>query len=405
MNLSLSSNFEISKTNKEKALEIVDELWKDQEDFTGWTHYAENMSDALIADVEKTAAELRKKCDALVVIGIGGSYLGSAAILEALGGQKEGYPELIFAGTNLSGNAQAKILKQLESKEFCICVVSKSGGTMESMVAFNVYKAALKEKYGEHFSERIVAITDPKKGMLREEANKEGYKTFEIPSNVGGRYSAYTPGIIFPLAVAGVDVRTFVKGAADMADDVFWHGDGINYALARFAMLESGKELEVYEYFDPCLRLFGEWMKQLFAESEGKEGKGLFPVTLTLSTDLHSIGQYLQEGKPMFFETFVDVKKWAEDVIVPETIGNQLAGMSMNDINHAAVEGVMAAHDKAGTPILKLTIDKIDEYTLGQFTYYCMMTAAITGKLMEIDPFNQPGVEQYKKEIKTRLGM
>ena len=384
---------------------ILDTIWQDTEDFTGWTHYAENMPDELLKDVEDTAKKIQGMCDTLVVIGIGGSYLGSAAILEALGGHKAGYPELVFAGTNLSGNAQSKILADLKDKEFCLCVVSKSGITMESMIAFSVYKEALQKKYGDKYAERIVAVTDPEKGLLREEANRGGYKTFEIPSNVGGRYSAYTPGIIFPLAVAGVDVRTFVEGAKSMADEKFWHGEGLDYALARYAMLESGKVLEVYEYFDPCLRLFGEWMKQLFAESEGKEGKGLFPVTLTLSTDLHSIGQYLQEGKPMFFETFIDVKEWKNDVKVPESIGNALGGMSMNEINAAAVEGVIAAHHKAGTPILRLTLDRLDEYTLGQLTYYCMMTAAITGKLMGVDPFNQPGVEQYKKEIKARLGL
>ncbi len=412
MNLNL--NTELLRTDEKamqehhsRACEIIDELWLDKEAYTGWVHYAENLSDKLISEIEEAAAKVRSLCDTLVVIGIGGSYLGSAAILEALGGPATGCPELFFAGTNLSGNAQSRILEKLdkENREFAICVVSKSGTTMESMIGFSVFKEALANKYGKDAASRIIAITDPSKGLLREEATREGYISFEIPSNVGGRYSAYTPAIIFPLAVAGVDIRSFIEGARSIADLDYWKKEGLRYALARFAMLEGGKSLEVYEYFDPSLRLLGEWMKQLFAESEGKDGKGLFPVTLTLSTDLHSIGQYLQEGRPIFFETFFDVKKWPCDTIIPASIGNNLGGMSLNEVNKAALEGVVAAHSKAGTPILKLEIDTIDEFTLGQLTYYCMMTAAITGKLMGVDPFNQPGVEQYKKEIRDRLGM
>ena len=401
----LKTDEEILQKHQGRALEIIDELWLDKEAYTGWVHYASKLSDDFITEIEKTADEVSKLCDTLVVIGIGGSYLGSAAILEALGGARKGRPDLFFAGTNLSGNAQSRILERLsdEDRDFAICVVSKSGTTMESMIGFSLFKDALIRKYGEKASSRIIAITDPAKGLLREEAKREGYRSFEIPSNIGGRYSAYTPAIIFPLAVAGVDIRSFIEGARSISDLDYWKNEGFRYALSRFAMLETGKALEVYEYFDPSLRLFGEWMKQLFAESEGKDGKGLFPVTLTLSTDLHSIGQYLQEGKPMFFETFFDVKEWSSDVTIPESIGNNLGGMSLNAVNKTALEGVVAAHSKAGTPILKLEIAKIDEYTLGQLTYYCMMTAAITGKLMGVDPFNQPGVEQYKKEIRERL--
>lgn len=276
---------------------------------------------------------------------------------------------------------------------------------MESRLAFSVLKDWMYEKYGrEETAKRIVAITDPKKGILREESDREGYVTFEIPGNIGGRYSAFTPGIMFPLAVAGVDIETFVKGAKDVSlDEAYWQ-DAIKYAVTRHGLYESGKFIEVFEYYDPSLRLIGEWCKQLFGESEGKEGKGIFPASLTFSTDLHSMGQFLQEGNQVFFETIFNVLKRDKDVMVPESAGPDLAGKSLNDINAMAVKGVMAAHAKADIPMIKIDIDEISEYTLGQLLYFLMMTAAVTGKLMGIDPFNQPGVEDYKQEIRNLLG-
>jgi glucose-6-phosphate isomerase len=306
----------------------------------------------------------------------------------------------------MSGYYHAGLKKIVDEHDVCVCVVSKSGGTMESRLAFSIIKDWMYEKYGrEETASRIVAITDPHKGILREESDKEGYVTFEIPSTIGGRYSAFTPGIMFPLAVAGIDIREFVRGAKDMSlNNGFWKEEGINYALARHALNKAGKDIEVFEYYDPSMRLIGEWCKQLFGESEGKEGKGLFPASLTLSTDLHSMGQFLQEGKQVFFETVLNVLGRECDVIVPESAGPELAGRSLNDINAMAVKGVMAAHRKADIPIIRIDIDEITEYSLGQLLYFFMMTAAVTGKLMGIDPFNQPGVEDYKQEIRNLLG-
>ena len=388
-----------------RALEVREYLKEDKEDFTGWVNWPYNMPSAWMDGMKKAAEELRAKCSKLIVVGIGGSYLGSAAVIEALGGSKPGCPELVFAGNNMSGYYHAGLREVVDNNEVCICVVSKSGGTMESRLAFSILKDWMYEKYGkEETAKRIVAVTDPKKGILREESDREGYVTFEIPGNIGGRYSAFTPGIMFPLAVAGVDIEAFVQGTRDIAgDEEFWK-EALGYAAVRYALLEAGKKIEIFEYYDPSLRLIGEWCKQLFGESEGKEGKGLFPASLTFSTDLHSMGQFIQQGTPILFETIFNVMNRDKDVMVPESAGPELAGRSLNDINSMAVKGVMAAHAKADVPMIKIDIEEIDEYTLGQFLYFLMMTCAVTGKLMGVDPFNQPGVEDYKQEIRNLLG-
>ena len=388
-----------------RAHEIREYLKEDKEDFTGWVNWPYNMPSAWMDDMKKAAEDLRAKCDKLIVIGIGGSYLGSAAVIEALGGSKPGCPELVFAGNNMSGYYHAGLKEVVDNNEVCLCVVSKSGGTMESRLAFSILKDWMYEKYGkEETAKRIVAVTDPKKGILREEADREGYVTFEIPGNIGGRFSAFTPGIMFPLAVAGVDIDAFVRGTKDIADDEAFWKEALGYAAVRYALLEEGKKIEIFEYYDPSLRLIGEWCKQLFGESEGKDGKGLFPASLTFSTDLHSMGQFIQQGTPIIFETIFNVVSRDRDVMVPESAGPELAGRSLNDINAMAVKGVMAAHAKADIPMIKIDIEKIDEYTLGQFLYFLMMTCAVTGKLMGVDPFNQPGVEDYKQEIRNLLG-
>ena len=394
-----------AKADVEEALAIREYLKEDKEAFTGWVNWPTELPADWMKAMHGAADDIRAKCDKLIVIGIGGSYLGTAAVLDALGGSKPGCPEVVYAGNNMSGYYLAGLKDVVENSEVCLCVVSKSGGTMESRLAFSVLKDWMYEKYGkEETAKRIVAITDPKKGILREEADREGYVTFEIPGNIGGRYSAFTPGIMFPLAVAGVDIDTFVKGAKDISDEeAFWQ-TGLEYALTRYMLNDAGKDIEVFEYYDPSLRLIGEWCKQLFGESEGKEGKGIFPASLTLSTDLHSMGQFLQEGNQIFFETILNVLNRDKDVMVPESAGPELAGRSLNDINAMAVKGVMAAHGKAGIPMVKIDIEDISEYSLGQLLYFLMMTAAVTGKLMGIDPFNQPGVEDYKQEIRDLLG-
>ncbi len=391
--------------NRNRALAVIDELREDKEAFTGWVNWSHTMPASWLTDMNRTAESVRAKCDKLIVVGIGGSYLGTAAVLEALGGSRPGCPEILFSGNNMSGTYRADFRQTVEENDVCLCLVSKSGGTMESRLAFSVLKDWMYEKYGrKETASRIIAVTDPEKGILREECLKEGYVSFEIPGNIGGRYSAFTPGILFPLAVAGVDIETFVEGAGEISDDRDFWSHGVDYALARYALNEAGKQVEVLEYYDPSLRLLGEWCKQLFGESEGKEGRGLFPASLTFSTDLHSMGQFLQEGSQIFFETVFNVLNRDKDVIIPESAGSGLAGRSLNEINSMAVKGVMAAHAGADIPMIRIDIEDVSERSLGQLLYFLMMSSAVTGKLMGVDPFSQPGVEAYKREIRNLLG-
>lgn len=395
-----------TKELMEKAKSIAAELRRDTEEFTGWVNWPLDMPVEWIEKMEKVAEDIRGKCDKLIVIGIGGSYLGTAAVMDALDGHKPGIPEILYAGNNMSGYYHSQFKAVIENNDVCLCVVSKSGTTMESRLAFSVLKQWMLEKYGrKECAKRIVAITDPKKGVLREESGREGYTCFEIPPNIGGRYSAFTPGILFPLAVGGVDIKQMIQGAqALIKDDEFWE-NGLLYSLSRYELYRSGKQIEVFEYYDPSLRLIGEWCKQLFGESEGKDGQGLFPVSLTLSTDLHSMGQFLQEGNQIFFETVIHVMNRELDVTIPVSAGDDIGGRSLNELNTTTVDGVIDAHLKANIPIIRINIDELSEHSIGQLLYFLMITAAVTGKLMGIDPFNQPGVEQYKKEVRKRMGI
>lgn len=377
------------------------DLAEKKEAFNGWVRWPYSMPDKLLDKIEQEARRLRSLCEVLVVVGIGGSYLGTEAVFSALGGRRAGYPDLVFAGNSLSGEYHSRLLRSLEGRNFCICVVSKSGTTMESRLAFDVLKKALYDRYGQIAAERIVAVTDPVNGILRQEAEVMGYSSFEIPPDIGGRYSAFTPAILLPLAVSGADVRAFVRGAAEMAKSDFVQGAGLEYAMTRFLLMNSGKSIEAFEYFEPSLHGVGEWIKQLFAESEGKDGKGLFPVTMTFSTDLHSIGQFLQEGSRVFFETVIRIREAGEDVVIPD---GKLKGRSLNEINALAVDGVINAHTKAGTPIIEISIPRVDESSLGALMYFLMMTTAVTGRLMKVDPFTQNGVEEYKAQIRALLG-
>lgn len=405
MNIKLNleqAKIDISE-NYDRALTILDELREDKEEYTGWVNWPCQIQETLFTEMESEAIRVRKLCKLLIVVGIGGSYLGTAAIAKAISQRKEDSPRMVFAGNNLSGEKLSKIIEDVKANDVCMCVVSKSGETLETKIAYKTIREVMEEKYGKETKDRIIAITDAEKGSLRQDVNEQGYKSFEIPRNIGGRYSAFTPAILFPLAVIGIDIRKFVRGAREIASDLsFWKEEGIKYAITRYALNKSGKDVEIFEYFDPSLGLLGEWCKQLFGESEGKENQGLFPTTLSLSRDLHSLGQYLQEGKLIFFETIINIKNYEQDVILPESVG-AAGGMSLNEVNQFAVEGVRAAHSKRGTSIIVIEVDDKKEYSLGQLLYFMMMTAAITGKLMGVNPFTQDGVEKYKSEIRNKL--
>ena len=374
------------------------------EAYGGWYSIPFRYDGKELQRIKSTAARIQRQCDTFIVIGIGGSYLGTRACLGFLGesfpGQrKAGIPEIHFAGQNLSGSYHADLLDLIRDREVCLCVISKSGTTTESAAAFALLKEALYRKYGrEEASRRIFAITDERKGALREEADAEGYESFTVPDDVGGRYSVLTPVGLLPLAVAGVDVDELLAGAADQNLQ-----DQNTYAAVRNALWAKGKRIEIFESYEPSFFYFFEWLKQLFGESEGKEGRGIFPASLQFSTDLHSMGQYLQEGTPMFFTTILNVRKPRRDAVIPESAGGVLGGKSMNDVNRAALEGVMKAHEKAEIPMVRIDITRGDAYAFGQLVYFFETACALSGYLSGVDPFDQPGVESYKAEMRKVL--
>ena len=400
-----------------RELEILKRrLWSEEEDFTGWVQLPFSHDKNELKRILSTAEKIRKQCEIFIVIGIGGSYLGAKAAISALaaGGS---IPEIFFAGQNLSGTYHKELLEKIRDKEICLCVISKSGTTTEPSVAFSILKDELYKKYGrEEAANRIYAITDAKKGILRQEVDREGYESFVVPDDIGGRYSVLTPVGLLPIAVAGIDVEEMLLGAKSAAEKIFLAGgegdkipnaeqmdDASLLAAARVSLLNRGNIVEVYEYYEPRLQYFAEWLKQLFGESEGKNGKGIFPTALQFSTDLHSMGQFLQDGNKIFFETVLNVLEPPEDLVVPESAGALLAGKSMNSINQAAVQGVIAAHEAEGIPIIKLDIPKLTPYCFGQLFYFFESSCALSGYLMGVNPFDQPGVESYKSEMRKVL--
>ncbi len=380
-------------------------LWSGKEPFTGWVNLPFAYDKKELKEIFAAAEKIRKQCEVLIVIGIGGSYLGAQAAISALKTGKESAPEIYFAGQNLSGTYHKELLEKIEGKELCLCVISKSGTTTESSVAFSILKDALYKKYGrEEAAKRIYAITDAKKGILREETSREGYVSFVVPDDIGGRYSILTAVGLLPIAAAGIDVAAMLKGAESAAEaSKDEKADASMLAATRVSLLNSGKTVEIFEYYEPRLQFFAEWLKQLFGESEGKDGKGIFPAALQFSTDLHSMGQFLQDGNQIFFETVLNVLNPPGDLIVPESAGELLAGKSMNAINQAAVEGVIAAHEATGVPIIKLDILELTPHCFGQMVYFFETACALSGYLNGVDPFDQPGVESYKTEMRKVL--
>jgi glucose-6-phosphate isomerase len=372
-----------------------------KDEFTGWVKLPFEYDQEEINRIIKTAAKIQNQCDAFVVIGIGGSYLGARAAIEMLKSSNKCIPDIYFAGQNISGTYHKELLEEIKDKDICLCVISKSGTTTETSIAFALLKECLIQKYGEEEAkQRIYAITDRKKGVLREEVKKEGYISFVVPDDIGGRYSVLTAVGLLPIAVAGIDIEAMLKGAAAEARN---KRNGFLYAAIRNELFKRGKVIEIFEYYEPKLQYFGEWLKQLFGESEGKEGKGIFPATLQFSTDLHSMGQFLQEGNQIFFETVLNVIQPQKDLVVPEKVGGILAGKSMNQVNQAALKGVMAAHRSAGVPMIRIDIPSLTPYDFGQMVYFFERSCALSAYITGVNPFNQPGVENYKAEMRKML--
>ncbi len=388
-------------------------------DFLGWMDLP-NTARADLPRMLDVAAQLREGISDLVVIGIGGSYLGARALLEAFGepGERGGLrigngPEIHFAGEHLGGAALAKLQRRLWGREFAINVISKSGTTLEPSVAFRVMREALEQFRGENANHYIVATTDPERGALREMAALHGWNSFSIPADLGGRFSVLSAVGLFPLAVAGLDVEALLDGAAAerarfLENDSTDSNPAMAYAALRNHYYNGGLALEVLATFEPELFRLGDWWAQLFGESEGKEGKGIFPAAAAFTTDLHSLGQYLQDGKRQAFETFLRVANPAKVLTVPKREDdreglNALAGRELHQLNRAAEEGTLRAHESGGMPILSITLHDISPEALGGLIWFFEAACAVSALMMGLNPFDQPGVEAYKSEMKKQL--
>ncbi len=385
-------------------------------DFLGWINLPSKITNRQLDDIETTAKSIRKRTDVIVVVGIGGSYLGSKAVSEALSHNFEPLrsvhknPMILFAGQNLGEDYLADLLEILNTKRYGIVVISKSGTTTEPAIAFRILKRHLEEKMGKkEAKDLIIAITDEKRGALRKLADDEGYKTYVIPDDIGGRYSVLTPVGLVPLAIAGLNIRSMVKGAKSMQklsspDAPFRENNAALYAAVRYLLYLKGKRIEILANFENKLHYLAEWWKQLFGESEGKEHKGIFPASVDLTTDLHSLGQYIQEGERILFETIISVKKPKSHVQVPfddENLDglNFLAGKRIDEVNKMAELGTILAHVDGGVPCIQIEIPQINEYYLGQLMYFFEIACGISGYLLDVNPFDQPGVEAYKKNM------
>ncbi len=378
-------------------------------DFLGWVKLPTETPDSLLDDINATAATLRDNCDAVVCIGIGGSYLGAKAVLEALGnafGQDKG-PRILFAGQNIGEDYLFELQQYLADKRFGIIVISKSGTTTEPAIAFRLLKAQLEAQVGrEAAGKLIVAITDAKRGALRTLANTEGYKTYVIEDNVGGRFSVLTPVGLLPIAVAGYDIKALVGGARTMQRATLDGSDesALLYAMTRNALYRDGKKIEILVNYNPKLHFVGEWWKQLYGESEGKDHKGIFPAAVDNSTDLHSMGQWIQDGERSIFETVVTVGTQHHEVLIPTDPDNLdglnfLAGKHVDEVNKMAELGTRIAHVDGGVPNMIVSIPALTEDALGQLIYFFEAACGISGYMLGVNPFNQPGVEDYKRNM------
>ena len=388
-------------------------------DFLGWVDLPDGMDESLVRKIENTAERLKQKSDVFVVIGIGGSYLGARAVIEALSHHfnhlKNDGPAILYAGQNISEDYMTDLLEILDSKDYSLTVISKSGTTTEPAVAFRILKNHLEEKYGiEEARQRIVAITDKEKGALKQLADEEGYETFVVPDDVGGRYSVLTPVGLLPIAVAGFDIRPLLAGARRMKDHIsvsssIDENPVSAYAAVRNALYNKGFQTEIMVNYEPRLFYITEWWKQLYGESEGKENKGIFPAGVGFTTDLHSMGQYIQEGLRNIFETVLSVEKPKNNYTVPQDDKNldglnYIAGKPIHEVNHMAEIATTLAHIDGGVPNLQVSIPEINEDTLGELIFFYEMACAVSGYILGVNPFDQPGVEAYKKNMFALLG-
>ncbi len=390
-------------------------------DFLGWINLPTDYDKDEFERIKKAAEKIKSDSDVLVVVGIGGSYLGARAAIELLSHtfynklykEERKAPEIYFAGNSISGTYLSHLIQVIGDRDFSVNVISKSGTTTEPAIAFRIFKEMLEKKYGvEEARKRIYATTDAAKGALKKLSTEEGYETFTIPDNVGGRFSVLTPVGLLPIAAAGISIDDLMAGAREAQNDYkadYKNNDCYKYAAMRNLLLRGGKSIELLINYEPKVHFVAEWWKQLFGESEGKDGKGIFPASVDLSTDLHSMGQYIQDGQRILFETLIDVVSPDADVVIPfdeaDLDGlNYIAGKGMNFVNQKAMEGTQLAHMDGGVPNIRIAVPKMDAFNLGYLFYFFEKACGVSGYLLGVNPFNQPGVEAYKKNMFALLG-
>ena len=411
-------NLEKIENYEKRALEAFDTLMKrdgEGNDFLGWIDRPVDYDKDEFERIKKASQKIRENSDVLVSIGIGGSYLGIKAVEVACDSyfSSDRKTEIIYAGNQLSGEYLVDLLAYLEDKDYSLNVISKSGTTTEPAIAFRILKEALEEKYGkEEAKSRIFATTDRKKGALKELADAEGYESFVVPDDIGGRFSVISAVGLLPLAVAGIDIDEFMAGFADGREKYTVNSienDAIKYAAVRNMLHENGKDIEILLSYEPKLSFVAEWWKQLYGESEGKDGKGIFPASVSNTTDLHSMGQMIQDGVRNVFETVIEVENAKKDLTIKEDDKNLdglnfLAGKTMSYVNKQAMEGTTMAHVEGGVPNIRIKIDEVNERKLAELFYFFEIAVGVSGYMLGVNPFNQPGVEAYKKAMFKLLG-
>jgi glucose-6-phosphate isomerase len=421
LNFLSQSEIETYQSSVSKSRQALAQKIGAGNDFLGWLDLPDQIDSAYLEEIKQTAHHLKSISEVVVVVGIGGSYLGAKAVIDALshhfahlkiGGQT---PLVLYAGQNICADYHADLLEIVNEREYSVVVISKSGTTTEPAIAFRLLKQNLEGRYGkEGAKERIVAITDPQGGALRKMATNEGYKTFSIPPDVGGRYSVLTPVGLLPIAIAGFDIAQLVAGAKDMkrlseSTSSLQENPVSSYAVVRNILYKKGKKIEILVNYHPRLQYFAEWWKQLYGESEGKDGKGIFPASVNFTSDLHSMGQWIQDGERSIFETILSVKNTQKHIDIPYDSTNldkmnYLVGKSLQEVNKQAELGTLLAHVEGGVPNVLIEIPAINEYYVGQLIYFFEKACAISGYILEVNPFDQPGVEAYKNNMFALLG-
>lgn len=391
-------------------------------DFLGWIDLPVDYDKEEFSRIEKAAEKIKKDSDVLIVIGIGGSYLGARAAIEflrhgfynSLPKEKRGTPEIYYVGNSISSTYLQGVIDVIGDRDFSVNVISKSGTTTEPAIAFRIFKKMLEDKYGqEEAAKRIYATTDKARGALKDLATKEGYESFVVPDDVGGRFSVLTAVGLLPIAVSGADIKALMDGAASgrelALNEKFENNEAMKYAAIRNILLRKGKSVEVLANYEPALHYIGEWWKQLYGESEGKDQKGIFPAAVDFTTDLHSMGQFIQDGARIMFETVMNVEEARETITIEKEAEdldglNYLAGKTMDFVNKSAMNGTILAHTDGNVPNLMIKIPKMDEFHLGQLFYFFEFACGVSGYILGVNPFNQPGVESYKRNMFALLG-